>query len=178
MYSNDHQRPRVFENIAKCPQSRQSLSKIHEICIVWFIFTSTHSLFRVTLCKIVAIITPLRYEQILSRRRCFFIIAGIWLSGAVTAIAQSPRMAYSNLITCVHNMRTTSKLPSYIAALLISCVAIGNVPACYCDMLRHCKNILPHRPKSTSSLSANCFDRRARVALVETCRLHVRPVSS
>ena len=80
----------------------QYLPTIHEICMDWFIFTSMHSLCWVTVSKMLAITKPLQYEQILTRRRCSFIIAGIWLFGAVKTTALSLRMAVWNLDTCMY----------------------------------------------------------------------------
>ena len=61
------------------------LPKIHAVVSVWFSVTSMHSLCWVTLCKMVAITNPLRYEQILTRNRCYYIIYGTWLTGALMA---------------------------------------------------------------------------------------------
>ena len=95
------------------------LPMIQQMCTVSFVFTSMHSLCWVTVCKMVAITKPLRYEQILSRRRCCIIIAGIWVSGAVMATALSPRVASWNIDTCMYGIRSTSKLPTDIATLVI-----------------------------------------------------------
>ena len=95
------------------------LPMIQHMCTVCFIFTSMHSLCWVTLCKMVAITKPLRYDQILTRRRCCFIIAGIWVSGAVMATALTPRVTSWNIDICTYSMSTTSKMSTDIAALAI-----------------------------------------------------------
>ena len=105
----------------------QYLPKIHEMCTVWFVFTSMHSLSWVTLCKMVAITNPLRCEQLLTRRRCYFIIAGIWLSGAVIATSLSHRITSWNNDTCIYGMPTTSTLPTDVAALLLFGLIAGIV---------------------------------------------------
>ena len=48
--------------------------RVLQVCSVWFSFTSVHSLCWVTVCKMIAITKPLRYEQLLTRNRCYFII--------------------------------------------------------------------------------------------------------
>ena len=58
------------------------LPKIHALFSVWFSVTSMHSLCWVTICKMVAITNPLRYEQVLTRYRCYIVICGLWLTGA------------------------------------------------------------------------------------------------
>ena len=102
----------------------QYLPTIHEICVDCFIFTSMHSLCWVTVSKMLAITKPLQYEQILTRRRCSFIIAGIWVLGAEKATALSLRMAVWNVDTCMYGMPTTSKRPTNIAALMIFHLAV------------------------------------------------------
>ena len=95
------------------------LPMIQHMCTVWFMFISMHSLCWVTVCKMVAITKPLRYEQILTRRRCCFIIAGIWVSGTVIATALTPWVASWNIDTCIYGMSSMSKLPKDVAALAI-----------------------------------------------------------
>ena len=64
--------------------------KIHAFFSVWFTVNSMHSLCWVTVCKMIAMTKPLRYEQILTRNRCYFIICGIWLTGALLAAILTP----------------------------------------------------------------------------------------
>ena len=63
------------------------LPMIHQMCSSCFGLVSLHSLCWVAVCKMVAITRPLRYEQLLTRRRCFFIIAITWFLGAFFAIS-------------------------------------------------------------------------------------------
>ena len=102
----------------------QYLPTIQEICTVWFMFTLMHSLCWVTVCKMVAVTRPLRYEQILTRRRCCFILAGIWVSGAVMATALSPPASNWILDTCMYGLPTASKRPTNFAALMIFHLAV------------------------------------------------------
>ena len=97
----------------------QYLPMIHEMCTVWFIFTSMHSLCWVTVCKMVAITKPLQYEQILTRRCCCFIIAGIWVSGAVMATTLSPRVDNWDFDICMYGMQSASKRAANITGLII-----------------------------------------------------------
>ena len=59
--------------------------KIHAIFSIWFNVNSMHSLCLVTMYKMVAVTKPLRYD--LTRSRCYFIICGTWLTGALVAPA-------------------------------------------------------------------------------------------
>ena len=51
----------------------------------WFAFNSLHSLSWVALSKLVALLKPLRYEQLLSWNRCYGIIVFNWVVGAALA---------------------------------------------------------------------------------------------
>ena len=61
--------------------------KTHRFFIRVFAMIGLHSLSWVTLTKMVAILYPFRYEQLLSRQRCNVVIVCIWLiSAAITSI--------------------------------------------------------------------------------------------
>ena len=86
------------------PQARTMtdlLPKFHLMCTAWFVFNSLHSLCWMTVCKLVAITKPLRYEQILSRSRCRAIICFTWLSGVVIATTFLHGETTWHLKTCV-----------------------------------------------------------------------------
>ena len=86
------------------------LPKIQHFCSVWFSFCSVHSLCWVTLCKMVAITKPFRYEQLLTTNRCYGIIVCIWLTGAVVATAGSHHVMKWNLSTCLYNVPAASSI--------------------------------------------------------------------
>ena len=75
----------------------------------------------------VAVTKPLHYEQILNRKRCYFIISGIWLSGAVFAAAFSSGIGSWDLTTCMYGLHTGSPLPAVTVAILLFVVALGVV---------------------------------------------------
>ena len=61
--------------------------KMHRFFIRVFAMIGLHSLSWVTLTKMVAILYPFRYEQLLSRQRCNVVIVCIWLiSASITSI--------------------------------------------------------------------------------------------
>ena len=80
--------------------------KIHAVFSIWFTVNSMHSLCWLTVCKMVAITKPLRYEQILTRNRCYFIICGIWLTGALMAAVLTPFVENWNFDVCLYRVTT------------------------------------------------------------------------
>ena len=58
---------------------------IHMFFFWWFAFNSQHSLSWVALSKMVAILKPLRYEQLLNCNRCYGIIVFNWIVGTAVA---------------------------------------------------------------------------------------------
>ena len=58
---------------------------IHMFFFWWFAFNSQHSLSWVALSKMVAILKPLRYEQLLNCNRCYGIIVFNWVVGIAVA---------------------------------------------------------------------------------------------
>ena len=106
------------------------LPKLHAVFFVWFSVNSIHSLCWVTVCKMIAITNPLRYEQVLTRNRCYFIICGIWLTGALMAATITPFVATWNLDCCIH--QTTISPDSvgpliFVVLIAIVCPAVALV---------------------------------------------------
>ena len=85
----------------------QYLPKINIICSVWFNFNSMHSLCWVTVCKMVAVTKPFHYEQVLTRGRCYFIIAVIYI--------------------CACGLPVASKRTAGVTMLLVFCLTFGLV---------------------------------------------------
>ena len=75
--------------------------RVLQVCSVWFNYTSVHSLCWVTLCKMIAITKPFRYEQRLTRNRCYLIIACIWLTGGMFVFAGTHLVTELDLRTCM-----------------------------------------------------------------------------
>ena len=89
--------PNVRDNTTYFP-------KIHAFFSVWFSVTSMHSLCWVTVCKMVAITNPLRYEQVLTRTRCYAIVCVMWLVGALMAAVVTYNVDSWDFNTCIHNV--------------------------------------------------------------------------
>ena len=78
--------------------------KIHAAFSVWFTVTSTHSLCWVTVCKMLAITNPFRYEQILTRNRCYIIICVIWLIGAAMSATMARFASTWDSDACIYRV--------------------------------------------------------------------------
>ena len=63
------------------------LPTINMICLSWFGFVSMYSQAWVALSKMLAIVKPLTHEQLLSRSRCYGVIASLWIAGAAVGTA-------------------------------------------------------------------------------------------
>ena len=63
-------------------------------------FTSLHSLCWVTVCKMVAITKPFRYQQLFTKTRCYILVAFIWTSGCAIALVGSRGSVTWNQVLC------------------------------------------------------------------------------
>ena len=93
------------------------LPKVLATCSVWFSFNSVHSLCWVTVCKMIAITKPFRYEQLLTTRRCWAIIAGIWLTGALLSTAITRSVKEWNLSTCLYKPPVDASVSAIVIVL-------------------------------------------------------------
>ena len=99
------------------------LPRIQAFCSAWFGLISAHSLCWLTMCKMAAVVNPLRYEQSFTRSRCCFIIAGVWLFGAIVATAQCYRITSWDLVTCMYTLDVSTRG----SGLLKVCLVVGLV---------------------------------------------------
>ena len=106
------------------------LPQVQMFCQWWFSFNSAHSLSWVAISKLIAITKPLRCEQILSRKRCYVILAFNWIVGA--ALAASTFSIYTRWYPngCVFAMiannvfETTLIQISYITSAVVPSIAL------------------------------------------------------
>ena len=89
------------------------LPDLHMFFLWWFSFNSLHSLCWLTVCKMVAVLKPFRYEQLFTRNRCYGIIVFNWVVGAALAATKfTVRPVFSHIL-CVHKF-----LPGYNVSTL------------------------------------------------------------
>ena len=82
----------------------QYLPKIHLFLSCWFVFNSLHSLSWVAVTKAVALLKPLRFEQLLTRNRCYGIIAFNWVVGGALAATRLAMEVTWHLKVCVSGL--------------------------------------------------------------------------
>ena len=100
------------------------LPKLHTFFSVWFTIASMHSLCWVTVYKMIAITKPFRCQQLLSRKRCHFVLAVTWIFGALFGVALSTFVSSWNVSTCLHGI-TKLALPTSLVAGLILILGIA-----------------------------------------------------
>ena len=105
-------------------------SRIHALFSVGFTVTSVYSLSGMTICKMVAITNPLRYEQVLTLKRCYFIICGLWCIGALVGATSAYYVQYWNGVVCIYaiilSKSNTGIFMFFIIAALL-CPVVGLV---------------------------------------------------
>ena len=101
------------------------LPKIHAFFSALFVIASMHSLCWVTVYKIVAITRPLQCEQILSRQRCYIVLAFSWIFAAVTGVVLTARVDGWNLDTCLHGLPMMSSFDMVIVVLIVLVIGIA-----------------------------------------------------
>ena len=113
------------------PEVREAvpvLPMVHEICSSWFAFVSLHSLCWVTVCKMVAITKPLRYQQLFSRNRCFTVISLTWFAGALFSMSISCMAVTWDMAACFYDTANSSSydsVPVLDVAIILSFVFFG-----------------------------------------------------
>ena len=86
------------------------LPEVQLFFFVWFGLTSLNSLCCMTVSKLVAVLKPLRYEQILSRTRCFGVIIFYWICSAAVAATKLNQGAYWKSVTCTGVLPETDEI--------------------------------------------------------------------
>ena len=96
------------------------LPMIHATLSSWFTLVSCHSLCWMTVCKMITITRPLRYEQIITRNRCYFVIGLTWVAGVFVAGSVSYLSTTWDLDSCMYAVSFVSLTSKEI--VFINCV--------------------------------------------------------
>ena len=87
-----------------------------------FAFNSLHSLCWMTVCKMVALLKPLRYEQLLTFKRCYGIVVFNWVFGAAVAAAKFNMGASWNMLSCTYALPESSAIS--VLSILVNGVTV------------------------------------------------------
>ena len=112
-------------SLSSAGQSVRYLVTIQLICMKWCGFTSLHSLCWVTVCKMVAILKPLQYEQLFNKARSYTIIAFIWLTGGLLAIIGIRVGVTWNDVLCLPEPLAESDSDSVVRMIFMVSLAIA-----------------------------------------------------
>ena len=107
------------------------LPKIHGVFSLWFTACSMHSLCWMTVCKLIAITKPFRYEQLLTRKRCYFIICCTWMTGALLAATVTPYVSTWDLDVCMFRMIVRPASAGILIIVIIIAVVLPVVVLVY-----------------------------------------------
>ena len=100
------------------------LPKVHAFMTWWFGFTSMYSLCWLTISKVIAITKPFKVEQLLSHKRCYFIIGLNWIIGCVLAALNFIVNVNWNCVMCAHAIPKDRNMKAYYMAYLLVAVAL------------------------------------------------------
>lgn len=98
------------------------LPEVQMFCVGWFAFNSLYSLCWMTVSKMIAVLKPMHYEQLLSHKRCVGIIVFNWICGAAVSAIKFNQGAYWNMSSCTFVLPKTSATSTL--AFLVSFVVI------------------------------------------------------
>jgi len=103
-----------------------------QMFFLWlFSFNSLHSLCWVTVCKMVAVLKPFRYEQLFTRKRCCCVIVFNWAVGAILAATKFTTHTTFSSNHCLY-MFTTSHIASALALFTYAVTAaVPIIVICY-----------------------------------------------
>ena len=131
-------------SITNAGQTLRYLAASQLICLKWCGFISLHSLCWVTVCKMVAILRPLQYEQFLSKARCYTIIAFIWLTGGLLSTVGSRLNVKWNDVLCVPEPSDVADSDYVARMIFMSCLAIALTGIVYATSRIFCAIVRTH----------------------------------
>ena len=139
----------------------QHMTQYLNMILNWlFVAVSQHSQAWVALYKMTAVLRPLRYEQLLTKHRCYTIIVCIWVVSAALAASRWILTVTWNMNVCMYILEAGNRIISsyiYVSQVLILVLDSGNF-----SHLRHRANFPRRRPSSQSSIGSGAVNQRRR----------------
>ena len=134
------------------------LPKIHAFTMWWFGFNSMHSLCWLTISKTIVILKPLRYQILLTRKRCYVIIVLQWIIGGVFASAIFKMNITWNSVTCIYRFPDEQSLTAIYLVYFMFAVVVPTVTLVYGTMRIIIVVVRTHRQISAlkQSVASGC----------------------
>ena len=129
------------------------LPKIHATFSLWFTACSMHNLCWMTVCKMIAITKPFRYQQLLTRKRCYIIICCTWMTGALLAATVATYVSSWNINVCTFHMTVSPASACILVIDLIIAVVLPVVVLMYSSTRIFVVIIRTHRRIAAQVLS-------------------------
>ena len=109
----------------------QLLAKLCGLTTWWFTTVSMYSVCWVNMSKAIAIITPFRSEYLLSRKRCYVIIALTWIIGFLLATVHFSMECSLNTIMCTYGYTRGSGLDMFFLFYSIVAAVVPRILLTY-----------------------------------------------
>ena len=116
----------VCSRVTPTVKDMANLADLHMYFLWLFSFNSLHSLCWLTLCKMVAVLKPFRYEQLFTRKRCYCVIVFNWVVGAVLEATKFTTRARFSDKLCVYGF-TTSDVTSALALFTYAVTVVAPI---------------------------------------------------
>ncbi len=113
---------------------RRYLPKLWGLTSWWFGSVSVYSLFWANMSKAVAIITPFRSEYLLSRKRCYVIVAMTWIIAFLLASVHFNIDATMDTMMCSITYPRNNGLDIYFLFYFVIAAVIPRVLLIYCTV--------------------------------------------
>ncbi|KAK2157056.1 hypothetical protein NP493_1916g00028 [Ridgeia piscesae] len=135
------------------------------MCIKWCGFNSVNSLSWLTLSKMVAVTKPFRYEQLLSRNRCYVIICFDWFIGACIATVGSQAKSDWNMPMCLTQLPVVSRVSAVFKAISITAISLPLIMIVYATTKIICVIVRTHLQISALVHSIGGYDNNTGLGL-------------
>ena len=159
-------------SLSSAGQTVRYLVTFQLICLKWCGFTSLHSLCWVTVCKMVAILRPLQYEQLFNKARSYTIIAFIWVTGGLLATIGSRLHVTWNDAWCLPEPLVESESDSVVRMIFMVGLVIVLTRIVYSTSRIFCSIVRTHLQITTQvqSIGGNNFATGVSDINVDTLR--------
>jgi len=110
-------------------------ASIHMALAAWFTVASLYNLCCISVCKMVAVVYPLRYLVVVTERRCYFVIFFNWIvSASFAAPFYFIATSWSSDVCIAERKQITWKNSAYMFALEVICCLLPMIAMIYANV--------------------------------------------